>query len=107
MTEPERKREVKEVIIQAQKNVAEIKIFYGQISKNNQSQTSEKNEIEATISGSIDRLKRLGVSQEEIDKIDFNQNDQIAKFIIWCNENKLNPKDYKSLERYQKEVGIS
>jgi hypothetical protein len=106
MTEPERKKEVKEVIFNAQKTVSEIKIFYGQISKNNQSQTCEKNEIQATIDGTINRLKRLGVSQEEIDKIDFHQGDSTAKFIIWCNEKGLQPKDYKSLERYQKEVTI-
>jgi hypothetical protein len=107
MTEQERKKEVNETIFEAQKTVSEIKIFYGQISKNIQSQTCEKNEIESAIAGAKNRLSRLGVSQEEIDKIDFYLTDPTAKFIMWCNQNGLQPKDYKSLERYQKEVGIS
>ena len=107
MLAEERSKEVKKAIYEAQKSVAETKIFYSQIAKNNQSDTCEKNEIEATISGTIHRLRNMGLSQEEIDKIDFYQTDPTTNFIIWCNQNQLNPKEYKSLERYQKEVGIS
>lgn len=106
MTDQERKKEVKESIFKSQNRVAEIKIFYSQVSKNEQSQKCEKNEIDATIEGTIHRLKILGVSKEEIDKVDFHLNDPTTKFIIWCKQKGLEPKQYKSLELYQKEFGM-
>ena len=107
MTELERNKELKETIFEAQNSVAEIKIFYEGLSKTPEQERCKNLEIDAVISGSKSRLLTLGISNEDIEKIDFYANDPTAKFIAWCNQNQLSPKDYKALQRYQKEVGIS
>ena len=90
-----------EVIQSAKKSITEVTLFYGLLIQNIYHEQLKKREIKATIDGSIRRLIELGISNEEIQKVDWtpDPSSQI-RYKEWCIQEKLDFSQYTVLRQY-------
>jgi hypothetical protein len=87
---------VVEVISGAKSALTEATLFYGFLQVNETTEQCKKLEQRAIIDGAKRRLERLGLSNDEIEKIDWSLDPNIEWFYKdWCKDNN---KDFTSLE---------
>ena len=87
---------VVEVISGAKSALTEATLFYGFLRVNETTERCKEKEQKAIIDGAKHRLERLGLSNEEIEKIDWSLDPNIEWFYKdWC---KNNNKDFTKLE---------
>jgi len=98
---------VVEVISGAKSALTEATLFYGFMQVNETTTLCKKLEQRAIIDGAIRRLERLGLSSEEIEKIDWSLDPNIEWFYRdWCKDNNREFTNLESMNLFLQQRGL-
>lgn len=98
---------VVEVISGAKSSLAEATLFYGFLRVNETTERCKEKEQKSIIDGAKYRLEKLGLSNEEIEKIDWSLDPNIEWFYKdWCKDNNKDFTQLESMNQFLEQRGL-
>jgi hypothetical protein len=97
---------VVDVISEAKSALTETTLFYGLIKSNETTERCKQNEQKAIIEGITIRLRKIGLSEEAIKKIDWSLDPGVVpSYKEWCKVNNLDFSKLNNMERFLSQKG--